>query len=59
MVFADHPPKIKLDLRLFVREITVYMLSIEHARTSLVLIVVLFIKSFTSTWSSPAVRHSL
>ena len=43
----------------FVREITVYMLSLEHARTSLVLIVVLFIESFIPTWSSPVVRHSL
>ena len=58
-VFADHPPKIKLDLLVFVREITVYMLSLEHACTSLILIVVLFIESFTPTWASPAVRHSL
>jgi hypothetical protein len=42
-----------------VREITMYKLSIEHAHTSLVLIVVLFIESFTPTWSSLAVRHSL
>ena len=58
-VFADHLPKIKLDTCILVREITVYQLFIEHARTSLVLIVVLFIESFTPTWSSPVVRHSL
>ena len=58
-VFADHILKIKLDTCILVREITVYQLFIEHARTSLVLIIVLFIESFTPTWSSPVVRHSL
>ena len=47
VVFADHPPKIKLDTRFQVREIIVYKLSIEHAHTSLFLIVVLFIEFCT------------
>ena len=57
-VFADHPPKIKLDFSLLVWKITVCKFSIEHARASLFLIVALFIVSFTPTWYSLAVRHS-
>ena len=57
-VFADHPPKIKLDPCILVREITVYKLSIKHACTLIVLNFILFIESFTPTWYSLVVRHS-
>ena len=49
-VFTDHPPKIKLDNH--------FLGLIQYARTSLFLIVTLFIVSFTPTWYSPVVRHS-
>jgi hypothetical protein len=49
-VSTDHPPKIKLGICIRVREITVYKLYIEHARTSMVLTFLLFIESFTLTW---------
>ena len=42
-VLADHPPKIKLDTCLKGNN-KVYKLSIQHARTLLVLIFVLFIE---------------
>ena len=43
VVLADHPPKIKLDTCLKGNN-KVYKLSIQHARTLLVLIFVLFIE---------------